>query len=139
VILNRIKMSKWNVKTTDGRVLNASAKTLNSALTNPPPPQVADTGFANLESGNPMFGGSNGKKVDIDQVALLANYTDKQNSCLHKCGTTLESRNGKICLGLCVLLVLIIVTIVAVLFPRFPGIDIDRNETADSITVSLCC
>ena len=117
------------MKTADGRLQDVKAITVQQT----PPAQPSD-----LESSNPLFSSNNaaGKSLVAGKFGLPEDYEEKTNrSCMVRCGEQIEKKNCKICLGVCFAFIIIFAILIGVLFPRFPTVDVDRNETADGIEV----
>ena len=113
-------MSKWNVKTTDGRVQDA--KTV-----------MGHPDASNLEANNPGFS----SPTYGGKFGLPEDYVEKTKGtgCLVRCGALLETRRCIVIIAVVGFVVIAAVILIAVLFPRFPTITIDRSETADNMKV----
>jgi len=122
-------MSKWNVKTADGRLTDVSA----IATTATPAYSKPAAGGGDLEASNPMFAAS--KYPEKSAFSSPVNEQAQSDSCLIRCGSRLERPKVRIAIAICIFFVIVIVVLFAVLFPRYPVVDIDRNATADEITV----
>ena len=127
-------MSKWNVKTADGRVTDLKAIAAPSlALA----PSSAPTGM-DMEADNPVFMGG----AKAQPKSLYENYGATEGGAppsagkCGRCGTFLETRRGRLCAAYCVFSIILFAILIGVLYPRFPTVDIDRKATAQSIDVS---
>jgi hypothetical protein len=125
-------MSKWNVMTVDGRVKDVAA------VKAPPPPKATLASPSDLEASNPMF--KYGEKSPSFHAASGAGAGEKivgSEGCMHKCGRCLDTRRGKVAVGCAIFSIVVFAILIAILFPRFPTVDIDKNATIDNTKVGL--
>ena len=110
------------MKTTDGRVQDAKTVVGHQGVD-----------ASNLEANNPGFS----SPTYGGKFGLPEDYVEKTkgSGCLVRCGALLETRRCLIILAVVGFVVIAAVILIAVLFPRFPTIAIDRSETADNMKV----
>jgi len=113
-------MSKWNVKTTDGRI--ADVKQVTQALA----PSAAD-----LEASNPKY---TGKQAYFAPQGDLYDANERP-TCMRRCGACLDTRRGKVLLALCLLFIVTVGVLAAILIPRIPEVVVDKGATAQAMRV----